>query len=244
MVRSMMNGNKDDKSSSSSAMPLPEFAKYIPLRLSPEERSLLNVLEQTLHVSEYTDHVDVTSSRRGIKTRRILDGLLEAVHIATGLAVASGHERSLLTEILNNNSASTSPSTFSPGKNFLRRNKAGKKKKKKGKKDDDGGGDDDDDDPLTTTSNSQSSWASRDPKDNAVLFQTMFEVGRRNKVLNPNQMRTTYGKLMVGAATKNIQCYSSLLIFAHLPFCLHFFLVHASRCPKPNSSQVIRVSIA
>ena len=75
---------------------LAEFAKYIPLRLSEQERSLLTVLEQTLHVSEYTDFVDSTSSRRGVKARRILDGILEACHIATGLAVASGHERELL----------------------------------------------------------------------------------------------------------------------------------------------------
>jgi hypothetical protein len=156
---------------------LAAFAKYIPLRLSAEERSLLTVLQQTLHVSEYTDHVDVTSSRRGVKTRRVLDGILEACHIATGLAVASGHERDL---------ASTCGGTSTTGNSstFFRRKKNGKKQRKKDAAAADG------------SKHSSSSWASRDPKENAALFQTMFEIGRRNKVLNPSQMRTTYGKLM------------------------------------------------
>ncbi|KAL3925583.1 MAG: hypothetical protein SGILL_000306 [Bacillariaceae sp.] len=186
-----------------SHMPLPEFAKYIPMRLSPEERSLLNVLEQTLHVSEYTDHVDVTSSRRGLKARRILDGLLEAVHIATGLAIASGHEKTLL--VAANGWSEAAASKGSPAKNLFRRKKHSKKKKKKGKRGKDYEDDNEEDDigenngnsgSKRNSSGSQSSWACRNPRDNAILFQTMFEVGRRNKVLNPNQMRTTYGKLM------------------------------------------------
>jgi Protein of unknown function (DUF2009) len=39
-------------------------------------------------------------------------------------------------------------------------------------------------------------WANQNVADNAWFFQTLFEVGRRNKVLNPASMRTTYGKLM------------------------------------------------
>lgn len=179
---SKRNGNK---------ISLPDFAKYIPLRLSPEERALLTVLEQTLHVSEYTDHVDVTSARRGIKTRRILDGILEACHIATGLAVSSGRERSLLQSI-DENATPTQPTvrTFS----LKKKTKKSKKKKKKMKaalaaEGDENEGDD-------TAAADTSSWAGREPKDNAVLFQTMFEISRRNKVLNPSSMRTTYGKLM------------------------------------------------
>ena len=169
---------RDTKKAKEESLNLAAFAKYIPLRLTIEERSLLTVLQQTLHVSEYTDHVDVTSSRRGVKTRRVLDGILEACHIATGLAVASGHERDLASTC-GGNATTENASTFS-----FRRKKNGKKQRKK------------DAAAANGSSNSSSSWASRDPKENAALFQTMFEIGRRNKVLNPSQMRTTYGKLM------------------------------------------------
>jgi hypothetical protein len=199
---------------SAAHMPLPEFAKYIPMRLSPEERSLLNVLENTLHVSEYTDHVDVTSSRRGIKSRRIFDGIIEAVHIATGLAVASGDERSLLSAEAWKEAAAAS--NYYPTKNMFRRKRNGKMKKKKkketkkGKKgtesefnlNDDAVDDDDDEKVDAGDGQHMSSFATRHPSNNAILFQTMFEVGRRNKVLNPNQMRTTYGKLMVRNAKR------------------------------------------
>jgi hypothetical protein len=154
---------------------LKEFCKYIPLRLTQEERALLTVLENTLHVSEYTDHVDVASNRRGLKARRILDGILEACHIATGLVGASAQEPTL-TQVVSENDKHHEQ---------LGKKKA-KKKFRKGKKKQ----------VSVVSTIPSSSWASRDPQDNAALFQTMCEIGRRNKVLNPSSMRTTYGKLM------------------------------------------------
>ncbi|KAI2513699.1 Protein of unknown function (DUF2009) [Fragilaria crotonensis] len=185
------------------------FCQYVPLRLSPEERVLLQVMEQCLNVSEYTDHVDV-AGRRGNKVRRILDGILEAAHIATGLIVASGKEPALCDFLITSMAPGTAIATSSgtptdsttashshakgSGKDQISRNGKMKAKSKpkrngtvakllRGK----GSGK-----PPIVLGNA----ASKHPKENAVLLQAMFEVGRRNKVLNPSSMRTTYGKLM------------------------------------------------
>jgi hypothetical protein len=227
-----------------------ELAAWVPLRLSPAERHLLAVLEQTLNVSEYTDHVDVSSRRSGgLKTRRILDGVLEVCHIATGLASASGQERQLTTSLSLSPHGNHSHNNHDPDMNDnddmmggvlgVGDGKGGKKdrksKNKKGKKQkltkrlkkkaavaaeearrlfsinnskissaatngvsDGAGATDDPNDTNADNTNHHPHvpWASRDPEENAALFQTMCEIGRRNKVLNPNSMRTTYGKLM------------------------------------------------
>lgn len=297
----------------------------MPLRLTADERSLLTVLEQTLHVSEYTDNVDVTmygggsgfggssngnsnyrkyngtlsssysgnntmSSTASMKTRRILDGIFEVCHIATGLATASGHERkfvdlcysyhhyynhehsdsftqqqrsvmmqnengsngesgisSLVTSFLNKGNKLTSKQERREMKKQLLEEKKAKKILRKQEKNlkkqqhsdrsllqsvarnHNNGGSTSETKSIANVNASQPSkqldgsvtspttkvplhqannhhshqyysrhipWASHEPKDNAILFQTMFEIGRRNKVLNPSSMRTTYGKMM------------------------------------------------
>lgn len=184
-LQSLVGGNKSAMVDAKDELNLVELASFVPLRLSATERHLLTVLEQTLHVSEYTDHVDISSRRGGnIKTRRILDGILEVCHIATGLASASGQERQLATLCTNAADEALRNALFKKKKKKQKK-VAGRFKGRKGKNA-----------AASTVPAEGDSWAARDPADNEAFFQTLFEVGRRNKVLNPASMRTTYGKLM------------------------------------------------
>lgn len=42
----------------------------------------------------------------------------------------------------------------------------------------------------------QELFADRDFQRNAEFYQQIFELGRRHKIMNPDKMRTTYGKLI------------------------------------------------
>ncbi|ODV96008.1 hypothetical protein PACTADRAFT_49430 [Pachysolen tannophilus NRRL Y-2460] len=108
--------------------------KYIPLRLTPEERQLLRLLEAALNVSEYTDRVDIFSYKS--KAKRIVEQLKEICSILAGLVVASNLK--IGQELIEN-------------KNF---------------------------------------------EDNSDWYQSVFEIGRRYKIMNPEKMRDTFGKLM------------------------------------------------
>ncbi|EFJ53122.1 hypothetical protein VOLCADRAFT_115699 [Volvox carteri f. nagariensis] len=106
-------------SSQSAGMPSTSFAeraRYIPLRLSHDERKLLRLLESALNVSEYTDK--------------------DLCAILSGLLVATDYRK---------------------GQDLIR---------------------------------------DRNFADNAEFFQDIFELGRRYKILNPDKMRSEYGKLM------------------------------------------------
>lgn len=72
------------------AQAIVQRAKYIPLRLSSEERKLLRLVEAALSVSEYTDVVDVISSRGRAKSR-IHAQIRDLCSILTGLAVANDY---------------------------------------------------------------------------------------------------------------------------------------------------------
>lgn len=42
----------------------------------------------------------------------------------------------------------------------------------------------------------QELFAERSYEENEEFFQTIFEIGRRHKIMNPEKMRSAYGKLM------------------------------------------------
>jgi hypothetical protein len=118
-------------------------SKYIPLRLTDEERALLSILMGGLEISEYTDKVDVSNRMYGSYFSYNIQGkssvmkkeIADMISFITGLYVAS---------------------------NFL-----------KGEK-----------------------LSNADEKMTNTFFRDIFELGRRYKVLNPDKMRTNYGKLM------------------------------------------------
>ncbi|RKO95099.1 hypothetical protein CAUPRSCDRAFT_2423, partial [Caulochytrium protostelioides] len=111
-----------------------ERAKWIPVRLTLEERKRLRLLEAALHVSEYTDRVDVLSYTS--KSKRIVAQIRELCSIISGLVLAADY-------------------------------KAG-----------------------------QSLFQDKEFHQSAEFYQTLFELGRRHKIMNPEKMRAHYGKLV------------------------------------------------
>jgi len=110
------------------------MARFIPLRPTPEERSLLGILEGALYVSEYTDQVDVYHS--GNKVRRMALQIQEICAIIAGLVVSNNFD-------------------------------------------------------LARKPLMEKSFA-----ENRHFFRAVFEIGRRYKILNPDKLRGSYGKLI------------------------------------------------
>ncbi|ETB61555.1 hypothetical protein YYC_01426 [Plasmodium yoelii 17X] len=111
-----------------------KLCKYIPLRLTYDERLYLRLLESTLEVSEYTDKIDIYHS--GNKSRKIVREIKTLCSILSGLIIANNYEN---------------------GQKLIR---------------------------------------DRDFLKNSSFFSFVFEIGRRYKILNPDRMRSSYGKLM------------------------------------------------
>ena len=81
-----------DASATSNNDELVERSKYIPLRLTLQERKYLRLLDSALQVSEYTDVVDVLSFRNS-KTTRIVQQIRELCAILSGLVLAADYKQ-------------------------------------------------------------------------------------------------------------------------------------------------------
>lgn len=66
-----------------------ERSKYVPLRLTLQERKKLRLLEAALNVSEYTDKIDIYHSTS--KMKRIRTMIIEVCSILSGLVVAADY---------------------------------------------------------------------------------------------------------------------------------------------------------
>ncbi|KAG9017927.1 hypothetical protein FRB90_000156 [Tulasnella sp. 427] len=67
-----------------------ERAKYIPMRLTPEERKYLRLLEGALAVSEYTNKIDIISFSSS-KPRRVVAQIRELCSVISGLLLAADY---------------------------------------------------------------------------------------------------------------------------------------------------------
>lgn len=114
---------------------LMKSAGFVPMRLTFDERRLLRLIESALHVSEYTDRVDIAMYASN-KARRITTQIKQMCAILSGLFVAHNYEQ---------------------GSALIKE---------------------------------------RDFSENAEFFKMVFEIGRRYKILNPERMRDSYGKLV------------------------------------------------
>eukprot|EP00397_Hematodinium_sp_SG-2012_P017631 GEMP01018037.1.p1 GENE.GEMP01018037.1~~GEMP01018037.1.p1 ORF type:complete len:591 (+),score=90.84 GEMP01018037.1:22-1773(+) len=108
-------------------------AKFVPMRLSYNERKFLRLVDSAMHVSTYTDRVDCL----GLQANKKLAVLMKQMcAVLSGLLIA--HD-------------------YHAGQRLLE---------------------------------------TRDFSTHKVFFQSVFEIARRYKILNPERMRAAYGKMM------------------------------------------------
>jgi hypothetical protein len=128
-----------------------ERSKYIPLRLTLDERKFLRLLDAALTVSEYTDKIDVIIYNN--KNKRIVHQIKELCSILSGLVLAADY------------------------------------------------------------SIGQELFQEKDFAANQAFFQDIFELGRRHKIMNPEKMRATYGKLIYMLQDSQMDQVKELLNF-------------------------------
>ncbi|GMH41918.1 hypothetical protein BSKO_09837 [Bryopsis sp. KO-2023] len=81
----------EEEASTSNSSEMLDRCRYIPLRLSYDERNYLRLLEAALNVSEYTDKVDILSWRS--KSQRIQTQIKRICAILSGLVVAQDYRK-------------------------------------------------------------------------------------------------------------------------------------------------------
>jgi hypothetical protein len=113
-----------------------ERAKFVPMRLTYDERKHLRLIDATMHVSHYTDHMDNAASVKVNPARKLALQMKQLCAILTGMQVAHSYEQG------------------------------------------------------------QQLMQSREFNGKSAFFQLVLEIGRRYKILNPERMRDSYGKLM------------------------------------------------
>lgn len=113
-----------------------ERAKFVPMRLTYDERKYLRLIDATMHVSRYTDQMDDISGPRANLARKMALQMKQLCAILTGMQVAH---------------------SFEQGQQLMK---------------------------------------NRDYSTKSAFFQTVLEIGRRYKILNPERLRDSYGKLM------------------------------------------------
>lgn len=122
--------------SSSDAVDFCERAKFVPMRLTYDERKYLRLIDATMHVSHYTDHMDTAQNVNANAARKLALQMKQLCAVLTGMQVSHNYEQ---------------------GQQLLQ---------------------------------------SREFSTRKAFFQTVLEIGRRYKILNPERMRDSYGKLM------------------------------------------------
>jgi len=129
-----------------------EKARFVPMRLTYEERKYLRLVESAMLVSTYTDRVDFLTLP-GQEQRKLMILMKQMCSVLSGLLIA--HDYSAGQELLKERD-------FQGYKNF---------------------------------------------------FQTVFEIARRYKILNPERMRAAYGKLMYVLQDSSQEQVADLLNF-------------------------------
>lgn len=106
------------------------------MRLTYDERKYLRLIDATMHVSHYTDHMDTAQNVNANAARKLALQMKQLCAVLTGMQVSHNYEQ---------------------GQQLLQ---------------------------------------SREFSTRKAFFQTVLEIGRRYKILNPERMRDSYGKLM------------------------------------------------